>query len=310
MRFDVAPLPGQDRFGAVVTGLEPAAIDDPQTRQALHDLWIDRGLVVFRGLSGAETQLRLSEIFGEMRGHPLMEKRDQAGRDYRLSDITYDPQTGDMCDIGGGQLRGAWQPWHFDLVYVDKINRGGILRPVQLPAAGGETGFIDQIAAYAALPVELAQKIEGLSVLYRLQIDYSKVRYGHGAERIVRRDPAYAQADEDFRDKPRVIHPMVYAQAETGRKVLNVSPWHADGIEGMENAEGDALLREVAAHATRTELAYFHRWAADDMVLWDNWRMLHCACGVPADMRRHMQRTTIAGDYGMGRVERAPALAG
>ena len=107
----------------------------------------------------------------------------------------------------------------------------------------------------------------------------------------------------------RSIHPMVYTQEETGRKVLNVSPWFADGIEGMENDEGDALLREVIDYSIRPERAYFHRWELGDMVLWDNWRMLHCATGAPLGMRRHMRRTTIAGDYGLGRKEKREAVA-
>ena len=39
------------------------------------------------------------------------------------------------------------------------------------------------------------------------------------------------------------------------------------------------------------------------MVLWDNWRMMHSANGVAIDDRRSMQRTTIAGDYALGRTE-------
>ena len=103
----------------------------------------------------------------------------------------------------------------------------------------------------------------------------------------------------------RSIHPLVYTQAETGRKVLNISPWHAVGIEGMENAEGDALLREVIDYSIKPERAYFHKWEPDDMVLWDNWRMMHCATGVPEGEQRKMGRTTIAGDYALGRYEEA-----
>jgi taurine dioxygenase len=105
----------------------------------------------------------------------------------------------------------------------------------------------------------------------------------------------------------RAIHPLVYRQAETGKKVLHVSPWFADGIEGMENAEGDALLAEVIAQVIRPELMYFHQWQEGDMVLWDNWRMLHCATGVPPDETRIMRRTTIVGDYGLGRREEKSA---
>ena len=94
------------------------------------------------------------------------------------------------------------------------------------------------------------------------------------------------------------------SQPETGRKVLNISPWWADAIEGMENAEGDALLREVIEHCSDPTRAYFHTWSLDDMVLWDNWRMLHCACGTPMGMKRLMRRTTIFGDYALGRKEK------
>ena len=100
---------------------------------------------------------------------------------------------------------------------------------------------------------------------------------------------------------PRVIHPMVFTQAETGRKVLNVSPGFALGIYEDATAEGDALLREVIEVCTDPAFCYYHRWQTDDMVLWDNWRTLHCAKGVPADQTRVMERTTITGDYALGR---------
>jgi taurine dioxygenase len=100
---------------------------------------------------------------------------------------------------------------------------------------------------------------------------------------------------------PRVVHPMVFTQAETGRKVLNVSPGFAEGILEMGGPDGDALLREVIAHCTDPAAAYFHQWQENDMMLWDNWRMLHCATGVPPEQTRVMQRTTIKGDYALGR---------
>ena len=49
--------------------------------------------------------------------------------------------------------------------------------------------------------------------------------------------------------------------------------------------------------------AYVHHWHDDEMVLWDNWRMLHCASGVHPDDVRHLQRTTIKGNDALGRIE-------
>ena len=103
---------------------------------------------------------------------------------------------------------------------------------------------------------------------------------------------------------PPVAHPLVFAQPETGRKVLNFSPWYATGIDGMAQDEADAILAEITPFCTDDERAYLHRWDRDDMVLWDNWRMLHHAVGVPADETRHVQRTTIHGDYALAAPRR------
>jgi taurine dioxygenase len=42
------------------------------------------------------------------------------------------------------------------------------------------------------------------------------------------------------------------------------------------------------------------------MLLWDNWRMMHQACGCNPKHERVMHRTTIKGDYGFGRWETEP----
>ena len=40
---------------------------------------------------------------------------------------------------------------------------------------------------------------------------------------------------------------------------------------------------------------------AGDGIVWDNWRTIHCATGVPFDVERLAQRTTLVGDYKLGR---------
>jgi taurine dioxygenase len=42
------------------------------------------------------------------------------------------------------------------------------------------------------------------------------------------------------------------------------------------------------------------------MVIWDNRRVLHHACGCDPKYDRLMHRTTIRGDYGLGRWETPP----
>lgn len=307
MSFTVQPLPGCEAFGAVVSGLSVPAIQDPQVRRQLYDLWIDKGMIVFKGLTDLDTQIHLSEIYGEPEIHPLLVGIDRPREHFVIAEIDYVEEDGDLYEIDG-ELRGGYLPWHFDLAYMDRINRGGILRGAVLPRRGGETGFIDRISAYDALPGELKARIEGLRVIHRFLADATKARFGERPDKCLQLSRNIALALEHPSVQQPVTHPMVYTQKETGRKVLNVSPWHAVAIEGQESPEGDALLGEVIDRMIRPELAYFHHWQPDDMVLWDNWRMLHCAAGVPRGERRKMRRTTIAGDYALGRrLEPAPA---
>ena len=300
MHFSTRPLPGCDAFGAVVSDLDTAAIADPQVRKALHDLWIDKGVIVFKGLGDLDSQIAISEIFGEPEEHPLLVGIDRPREHYVIAEIEYVEEDGDLYEFGK-ERRGGYLPWHFDLAYMDKINHGGILRAAVLPKHGGETGFIDRIEAYASLPENLKAQIEGLRVIHRYLADATKARFGDRPDRCVSLSNNIQLALQHPSVKYPVTHPLVYTQKETGRKVLNVSPWHAVAIEGMKNAEGDALLSAVIDHMIHAGKAYYHQWQENDMVLWDNWRMLHCALGVPPGEQRKMRRTTIAGDYALGR---------
>lgn len=301
MKFDVDALPGCDAFGAAITNLARESIQDPEVRKQLHDLWIDKGVLVFKGLTDLDTQIELSEIYGEPEEHPLLVGIDRPREHFVIAEIDYDQEDGDLYEVNG-EIRGGYLPWHFDLAYMEKINHGGILRGATLPKHGGETGFIDGIAAYDTLPDALKKKIEDLRVIYRYVPDATEMRFGEKPDKCLHLSRKILLGAEHPSVQQLVTHPMVYRQKETKRKVLNVSPWHAVAIEGKQGAEGDALLAEVIEHLTHPENSYYHSWKPDDMVLWDNWRMLHCACGVPQGEERKMRRTTIAGDYALGRV--------
>lgn len=298
--FDVGPLPGDPPFGTTVTGLTREALADERVRERLRALWIERGVMVFRGLEGEETQLELSRCFGKLIAHPTRETRADHPE---LMTVRYRPEDGWLMRVDG-EPRGSWLPWHSDLIYVDRINRGGVLRPVRLPRRLGQTGFIDKIGAYASLPERLKQRVANLDVIYKYDLDPANQRFGRTADVTVERfTPGVLSIQNRLDDFPRVVHPLVYVQRETGRKVLNLSPWFAVGIAGMEDAEGDTLLEEVARHVVDASELYLHDWQHDDMVLWDNWRVLHSSTGSPADEERWMLRTTIEGDYGLGRPE-------
>ncbi|TVV69788.1 TauD/TfdA dioxygenase family protein [Sphingomonas solaris] len=298
--FTVAPLDAAVPFGARVEGLTHADLDRAEVRQALFDLWIDRGVILFRGAQDSAFHVALSEVFGPLERHAFREAWVDGHPE--LVNIKYYPDDGTVYTVDG-RPRGGFLPWHSDLIYTDRINRGGILRPVRLPARGGMTGFIDQIAAYDTLPDGLKERIEGLHVVYQMDLNAAHMRFGARQslrlERFARSGAKIALREWHY---PRVLHPMVFRQPETRRAVLNVSPWFAVGIYELGGLEGERLLAEVVDHCLDATPAYHHAWQEGDMVLWDNWRTLHSASGVAPEETRVMQRTTIAGDYALGRT--------
>ena len=296
----LTPLAGEPAFGASVHGLTRGDLDDAETGEALRALWIEKGVLHFTGLDGTEALVALSRIFGNLERH--MFKESWVDGFPELVNIKYWRGNGSVYEVAG-QERGGFLPWHSDLIYSDKINRGGILRAVDIPAHGdGRTGFIDRIPAYETLPDDLKRRIEGLHVVYAMDLNIEHMRFGKpDGARLIELAPSALRIMAREYSYPRILHPMVFEQPETGRKVLNVSPWFALGIYEMGGPEGEALLAEVIAHCTEAAPRYFHEWRAGDMVLWDNWRTLHCATGVDPDDRRVMQRTTITGDYALGR---------
>jgi taurine dioxygenase len=306
MSFSVEPLSPDLSFGKTIRGLTSRHIEDASVRAQLREHWVRDGMVVFRdGEINEDFQLALSRIFGPLEAHPVKEIQTEGKPD--LITLRSEPKSATVVDVDG-DVGGGYLGWHKDLVYVQHINHGGILRALQPSRVGGITGFIDQIDAYDRLSDDLKRRIEGLHVVYQMG-PFDAMRYmTRAAVRIVSTAPIIQKAlDRIPQDFPPVAHPLVFVQPETGRKALNLSPFFAMYIEEMGEDGHDLLL--TLAHHIIDGPAYHHTWSTGEMILWDNWRMLHSVTPTPVDEQRVMQRTTIRGDYGVGRKLNVPVAA-
>ena len=287
-------------FGAEVIGVDFSKPLDAATVAAIHDVWIDAGILLFRGEDQDDgAQMRLSEIFGEMEPAATSDLNDPVNS--FMMTLSYDPanptaRPAPFYNVDGID-RAGWLGWHWDQAFMPTIVRGAVLRMTEPAVRMGETGFIDAIQAYERLSEQMKARIEDLEVVYEFNPDFCSGQFGF-PKNIRRLDIPTKGVKYDF---PPVVHPLVITQRETGRKVLKLSPMHARYVLGMDKAESDALLTELAEHLTEPAHAYFHKWEKNDMVVWDNWRIIHSANGVPLDCARVARRTTIAGDYKVGR---------
>ena len=300
----VQPLREDLSFGSRVDGVTLAALNDPEVREQLRTLFDQRGMILFENVEpDGQLQVEISKVFGPLKDHPVPTVPRAGGALHPgVIEIGQAPREGNIVLVDGKEVT-SWLPWHFDHCYNNALNRAGVLRCVTGVTEGGETGFADGIQLYQALSPALREQIEGRGILYTLNLRFRDMRFGLAEGFIEIQPHVRLQQTIDYgRELPRAVHPAVWVR-DSGEKVLHISPWMAEGIEGAETPDGDELLEAVCAEMLSTIQPYFHQWRPTDMVIWDNLRMLHAVSGHDPDEPRIMHRTTIEGDYGLGYFE-------
>jgi taurine dioxygenase len=291
-------------FGARISGVTREILKDKSARREIRNLFELRGVLVFEGVEAdSHLQIALSEVFGPLKDHPLGDvARADADLVPGVIELKHDPATAAIIELNGQRLS-EWLPWHFDHCYNNELNRAGVLRATVIPPALGFTRFADGVQLYNDLSPSLRRQIDGKNILYSLDMRFPHMRFGKppGLIEVTGKKIIYDLLKK-IHTLPRAIHPAVWTR-KTGEKVLHISPWMALGIEGDETPEGDALLTATCDEMLAKAKIYEHRWKLSDMVVWDNWRLLHSVTGCDPKHARCMQRTTIKGDYGLGRFE-------
>ncbi len=304
--LDIKPLVPGRAFGARISGITEEQTRDPALRGEINALFEASGLIVFEDVEpSSRMHVALSDVFGPLKDHPskAVPRVDQENFP-GVIDMKCAPYPAQRFQIEGREIT-QWLPWHFDHAYNNELNRAGVLRALDIPAEDGMTGFVDGIELYQALAPDVRAKIDGANILYRMNVFMKDFHFGAPEGYQVTAENPHAEAVmQEAEGEPRAVHPAVWTRA-SGEKVLHVSPWMAEGIEGDETPEGTALIEAVSRSIFEEakELAYWHRWKPTDMLIWDNWRVLHAVSGHDPQYSRRMHRTTIKGDYGLGYFE-------
>ena len=274
--LDIEPIDAS--FGAVVRGIKVAEADEA-TFRALYDAWLEYALLIFPDQHLArDQQIAFAKRFG-----PL--EFEMAAISNVRSDGTIRPEqdNDDVIKVLKGNMG-----WHHDSTYMPVQAKGAVFSAEEVPSLGGRTGFADMRASYDALDETLKKKIAGLTAYHSLH--YSQSKLGHVAKKSDGEYSGYG-----FHDGPVPLRPLVKTHPETGRKSLLVGR-HAHNIPGLEQADSDALIRELVDFACQPPRIYHHDWTAGDAVVWDNRCLMHQATPWDMTQRRIMWHSRIAGD--------------
>lgn len=300
----VLPLQDDLPFGARIRGVTREALGNDAIRKQISDVFEAKGVIVFEDVEpSSEMQVMISNVFGPLKDHPVKAvERVDGDKMPGVITIRTGPEAG-IVEIDGDELM-TWQPWHFDHSYNNELNRAGVLRAEAIAPERGLTAFADGIQIYNDMDPAARARIEGKELLYNLDLRYTQQRFGLPKNFRTVREKGAALA-EYAKTLPYAVHPAVWTRA-TGEKVMHMSPYGCRGVEGMDEDDAYALLTEVWDEVEKAIKPYYHQWKPTDMLVWDNWRMLHEACGCDPKHDRVMHRTTIKGDYGFGRWQTDP----
>ena len=86
--------------------------------------------------------------------------------------------------------------------------------------------------------------------------------------------------EEILAQTPDLTHTLVQTHPTSGVKPLYLDPSSIVGVEGMDDAEGRALLDELTEHATRPEFVYCHYWRPGDQIC--GTMVYCCIAGMPS----------------------------
>jgi taurine dioxygenase len=268
-------------LAAEIRGVDLRRIDD-SAFAAIHRAWLDHLVLLFRGQDLNDDDLiAFSRRFGDLDLAPIQENGrrfvDGHPEIYVVSNVIEN-------GVAIGSLGAGEAVWHTDMSYLDDPPKASMLYAIEIPPAGGNTGFTNMYSAYEALPNALRLRIARL----RLKHDGTYNSGGYVREGIV--------ATEDPVASPGTYHPIVCSHPETGRKCLYLGRRRNAYIERLALVESEALLDELWHYATREELGWYNRWRVGDLVLWDNRCTMHRRDPFDGASRRIMHRTQMKGE--------------
>jgi taurine dioxygenase len=148
--------------------------------------------------------------------------------------------------------------WHTDHAHQERPPNYTALYAVRLPETGGDTSFANMQLAYENLPDALRGKLDGLTVITKI-------------------DDRYSTAEDRSSHAEPHRHPLVRTHPVTRKRGIFVHPGMVTRFDGMEADESQAFLEELLETAITPDIIYRHQWRPGDLVITDNRGQMHVA---------------------------------
>ena len=267
--------------GAEISGVNLAQLSETEFSQ-IEQAWNRYSALLFRDQTLTDDDLlAFSRRFGELDPPPVQEHGRQSPEGY--PDVYVVSNVLDDKGAPIGALGAGEAVWHTDMSYLTLPPDASMLYSLEVPPSGGDTWVLGMQAAWSTLPDALKAKVRGR----RIKHDGTYNSGGYLRKGVTPTD--------DPHKAPGAWHPAVISHPATGAPSLYLGRRRNSYVEGLSQAESDALLDTLWAHIERPDLRYQHRWRVGDLLLWDNRYTMHRRDPFDNATRRVMHRTQIKG---------------
>jgi alpha-ketoglutarate-dependent 2,4-dichlorophenoxyacetate dioxygenase len=254
----ITPL--HPRFGVEIRDVDLRRVTAMPGYPAIRQAFETYSLLLFRDQQlDDEAHLALGELFGPI------EDRSQGkdGPDPRVSRVTNRREDDVIAPEDDGRTLNlmANQLWHTDSTFLPVPALANILAARVLSSRGGETEFVSTRAAWQDLPESLKARARKAVLRHR---------YAHSRAKI----SAALAKEKTFTKWPDQAWKAVWRNPVNGEEALYLAS-HAFAVEGLPEAEGQKLIEELIAFATRAGSVYTHVWRSGDVLIWDERATLH-----------------------------------
>ena len=274
MSLTITPL--SPALGAQISGIDLTREISREQRDAVEQALLQHQVLFFREQPlTPQQQANFAARFGDLHIHPIYPNVPETPQVLVLDTA--------VTDVRDNAI------WHTDVTFLPTPALGAVLSAKQLPAYGGDTLWASGIAAYEALSAPLRQLLDGLTATHDFTKSFPLERFGNTPQDLTRWEAAR-------RSNPPLSHPVIRTHPVSGRKSLFVSDGFTTRINELGEAESEAILKFLFAHATRPEFTIRWRWQQHDVAFWDNRVTQHYAVDDYRPQRRVMHRATILGD--------------
>lgn len=267
--------PLHERFGVEIHDVDVNEVTPENQFTEIRAAFETRSLLLFRAQDfDNPAHIRFAGLFGA-----IEDRHDAPDNSPTMTNVRADGRLASEDDVGVQGLK-ANMLWHTDSTFMPVPALAAVITSRALPSSGGETQYASTRAAFADMSPELKERARNAVLQHR---------YGHSRAQI----SLELAGHEMFTKWKDQFWRAVWANPVTGDEALFVAS-HAFAVEGMDESQGSALIRELINFATRDEYVYTHRWQPGDVLVWDERALLHRGRPWPYDEERTLESYVIS----------------